>query len=532
VILSPRREVQVAEPLKRRFQVELIDRQLTAVRAVASLADVCDIVTGYVFPESFQGRSAGEIPFYKVGDISEAWKNGKTHLSAASNYIAMEEARALKAALLPACTTVFAKTGPSIALNRRALLSVPALVDNNVMALVPKRAVIDPMYLFYFACTLQLDEISHAAPVAFIKKPIIGRIELPVPSLQEQAEIVEEIGQRLARIDGAVSAFKNFEAKMAEQRIEILKAACAGRLVATEAAVARHAGRSYQSAQELLSKLKAKAPKPARRCRERVFEKEIKPAFVEPKKTALPEGWAWAKLRDLSPNSEEVIQSGPPLRGQDFDKNGVPVLSVGSVMWGEVDETKLQRLPERTARQYTRYRIEPGDLLFTRSGSVGRCAVARDRHAGWLLTDHILRGRVNHKACVPEFIRIAFERASLMSRRNPSGAPGLKRAALSKNFLANLDFPLPPYTEQIRIVAEVQKRMDQLDSMRTSLLSGMESSVALRQDLLQRAFGRNRETQRTDYESIYRALENIEAEQNAPGRHGEIKEVRREFVEV
>jgi type I restriction enzyme, S subunit len=524
--------VQVAEQPKRRFQVELIDRQLPAVRAVTPLADVCDIVTGYVFPESLQGRSAGEIPFYKVGDISEAWKSGKTHLSAANNYITMAEAGAVKATLLPACTTVFAKTGPSIALNRRALLSVPALVDNNVMALVPKRAVIDPMYLFYFVCTLQLDELSHTAPVAFIKKSIIGRIELPIPSLQEQAEIVAEIAKRLAPIDGAVSAFKNFEAKMVARRVEILKTACEGRLVETEAAVARHKGRSYRSAQELLSELRAKAAKPARRRRERVLEKEIKPAFVEPKKSALPEGWAWAKLRDLSPNSEEVIQSGPPLRGQDFEKNGVPVLSVGSVMWGEVDETNLRRLPEQKARQYTRYRIEPGDLLFTRSGSVGRCAVARDRHAGWLMTDHILRGRVNRKACVPEFLRIAFERASVMSRRSQSGAAGSKRTPLSKNFLANLDFPLPPYTEQIRIVAEVQKRMDRLDSMRASLLSGMESSLTLRQDLLQRAFGRKPETQRTDYQSINCALEDMEAEQNARERYSKIKDIGREFVEV
>jgi hypothetical protein len=119
-----------------------------------------------------------------------------------------------------------------------------------------------------------------------------------------------------------------------------------------------------------------------------------------------------------------------------------------------------------------------------------------------------------------------------MSRRSPSGAVGPKRTPLSKNFLANLDFPLPPYTEQIRIVAEVQKRMDQLDSMRASILSRMESSVALRQDLLQRAFGRNPETQRTDYQSIYRALETIEAEQNARERYSEIKDVGREFIEV
>jgi type I restriction enzyme S subunit len=376
-----------------------------------------------------------------------------------------------------------------------------------------------------------LDEISQAAPVAFIKKSMIGRIELPLPSLLEQAEIVAEIAKRLARIDGAVSGFKNFEAKMAEQRVEILKAACAGRLVETEATIARREGRSYQSTQELLSKLRAKAAKPARRRRERVLEREIKPAFVAPRKTTLPEGWAWAKLQDLSYRSEEVIQSGPPLRGQDFQGNGVPVLSVGSVMWGEVDETKLQRLPDLKARKYTRYRIEPGDLLFTRSGAVGRCAVATDRHAGWLLTDHILRGRVNHKACVPEFLRIAFERASSMARRSPSDAPSPKRAPLSKNVLANLDFPLPPYSEQIRIVAEVRKRIDQLDSMRASLLSSMESTVALRQDLLQRAFGRNPETQPTDYQSIYRALDNLDAGRNAREGYGE-KNIEREFVEA
>jgi hypothetical protein len=73
--------------------------------------------------------------------------------------------------------------------------------------------------------------------------------------------------------------------------------------------------------------------------------------------------------------------------------------------------------------------------------------------------------------------------------------------------------------------------MDQLDSMRASLLSRMESIVALRQDLLQRAFGRNPETQPTDYQSIYRALDNLDAGRNAREGYGE-KNIEREFVEA
>src|SRR5438046_1281145 len=99
------------------------------------LRDVCTILAGFGFPERMQGRTRGSVPFYKVGDISEAWKRGETYLTTAHHYLSDAEARELRAKPLPKDTTVFAKIGAAIALNRRAILSKPALVDNNVMGL-------------------------------------------------------------------------------------------------------------------------------------------------------------------------------------------------------------------------------------------------------------------------------------------------------------------------------------------------------------------------------------------------------------
>ena len=96
----------------------------------------CNILAGFGFPERFQGKSSGDLPFYKVGDISETWKRGDTFLTRANHYVSEAEARELRAKPLPANTTVFAKIGAAIALNRRAILSKPSLVDNNVMGLL------------------------------------------------------------------------------------------------------------------------------------------------------------------------------------------------------------------------------------------------------------------------------------------------------------------------------------------------------------------------------------------------------------
>ena len=57
------------------------------------LGDICDVLQGYGFPESLQGKQQGKYPFCKVSDISNAVSNAGGHVKQAVNYVDDEEVR-------------------------------------------------------------------------------------------------------------------------------------------------------------------------------------------------------------------------------------------------------------------------------------------------------------------------------------------------------------------------------------------------------------------------------------------------------
>ncbi|OPY49001.1 MAG: Type I restriction modification DNA specificity domain protein [Methanosaeta sp. PtaU1.Bin112] len=114
-----------------------------------TLADVADISSGFGFPKHIQGKSNGDIPFFKVMDISKAFLNGCVYLRHANNYISLKECDDIKAKPLKEGTIVFAKIGEAIKLNRRAILAQDSLVDNNVMGLKAVSESINDLFIFY-----------------------------------------------------------------------------------------------------------------------------------------------------------------------------------------------------------------------------------------------------------------------------------------------------------------------------------------------------------------------------------------------
>lgn len=73
-----------------------------------------------------------------------------------------------------------------------------------------------------------------------------------MPPVCEQHRIVAELDKQFTRLDAAVSALKRVQANLKRYRASVLKAACEGRLVPTEAELARAEGRDYERADQLL----------------------------------------------------------------------------------------------------------------------------------------------------------------------------------------------------------------------------------------------------------------------------------------
>ena len=265
----------------------------------------------------------------------------------------------------------------------------------------------------------------------------------------------------------------------------MLKAACEGKLVPTEADLARKEGRDYEPADKLLEHLRRE---PSRKRAGRLWGAGDVPELRDKERANLPEGWVWAKVAALG-SGDDAVQVGPmSMKSSDFEERGVSVLNVGSVRWGAIDESKCNHMPEAKAQAFNRYRVREGDVLFSRSGTVGRCAVARKHHSGFLMTFHLLRVRPDARICLPEYLRLVFEGAPHIKRQTREASIGSTRAGFNTRLLAELDVPLPSLVEQARIVTESSKLLSLVGEVDRAVLNALARSSRLRQSILKRAF--------------------------------------------
>ena len=180
------------------------------------LGDVCHFYTGTGFPTEYQGKTSGELPFYKVGDISNNAAAGNTRLSMCNNYISRQEANELKGTILPAGTIVFAKIGEALKLNRRAITNCDCLVDNNVMGIAPDTEVLRIGFFFYFMKQLKMQTLAESTTVPSVRKSKLESVEITVPSIEEQIEIerklqatdsiIQKRKQQLSALDDLIKA--------------------------------------------------------------------------------------------------------------------------------------------------------------------------------------------------------------------------------------------------------------------------------------------------------------------------------------
>lgn len=192
---------------KQRLLALALSGQLPALSPSADKAefwavgDIVDISSGYGFPKDRQGKATGDYPFAKVSDISRAVAENAGVLGTAINYVDDDDLRTLRAKPISPGSIVFAKIGEALKLNRRAITTVPLILDNNCMALTPDRSKVLPAYLLRFMQTVDLGPLSVATAVPSVRRGDVASLQILLPSLEEQAEIVRRIESAFGWLD-------------------------------------------------------------------------------------------------------------------------------------------------------------------------------------------------------------------------------------------------------------------------------------------------------------------------------------------
>ena len=310
------------------------------------------------------------------------------------------------------------------------------------------------------------------------------QLNVKVAPIPEQRRIVGEIEKQFSRLEEGVGALKRVQANLKRYRAAVLKAACEGRLVPTEAERQRsnrrgaRGGGKHETGEELLARILAE-----RRKNWQGRGKYKEPAAPDTSKLpTLPEGWVWASIGQLKISS----LYGPRFSSEDYADDGYVVLRTSDISEsGKVDVRKAPRL-RLSREEFEKYRAKRGDLLVTRTGSLGTLAIFDDDidsiPGAYLIQYRLATGPITTRYLF-YFLKSPTGQSYLAGKGAGVGRPNLNAPTIEA-----LAVPLPPLAEQSRIVAEVERRLSVVEEMEATVEANLQRATRLRQSILQKAF--------------------------------------------
>lgn len=346
---------------------------------------------------------------------------------------------------------------------------------------------------------------------------------VPLAPLPEQRRIVAEVEKQLTRLEAAVAALKRVQAKLKRYRASLLKAACEGRLVPTEADLARVEGRSYETAHELLDRIlqdrrarwdaehpgavawQGRAPIRNSKARYRA------PASPGERRLAtLPPGWCWTNVGQIA----DVGTGATPRRSDPsyYEGGTIPWVTSGAVN-DRFIRNASEYVTEKALRETNLSLYLPGTLLLAMYGegrTRGKCAeLMIEATTNQAIAAIVLSGQAKAtKAYLKTFLEMNY----FETRRRSAGGV---QPNLNLDLVRRLPAPFPPLSEQRRITDEVERQLLLVDRIQALIDASARRGGRLRQGLLKRAFEGRLVSQNPADEPASKLLNRIRASREA-----------------
>ncbi|HRE83481.1 MAG TPA: restriction endonuclease subunit S [Opitutaceae bacterium] len=316
----------------------------------------------------------------------------------------------------------------------------------------------------------------------------------PLPPPDERGRIVAEIEQQFTRLDAGVAALRRTQANLKRYRAAVLKAACEGHLVPTEAELTKqqpskrssiprkNSGPNFESGALLLERILAERRQ--NWSGRGKYEEPAVPYTAEFPK--LPNGWSWACLEQLGMTYGGLTKN--PKRAK-LPKQ-LPYLRVANVYANELRLDEIEYIGVSDS-ELTKLLVRKGDLLIVEgNGSkdqIGRLAIWDGSIESCVHQNHLIKVRP---------VEAQMSKWILHWLQSPGGRQNVELVAsstsglftLSVSKVGNLAIPVPPLAEQTRIVAEVERRLSVVGQLEKVLTANLHRAKHLRQSILQMAF--------------------------------------------
>lgn len=369
--------------------------------------------------------------------------------------------------------------------NLNAVAIVPSDLDGAIGStgfhVLRANEDVEPHWLYYAVQSSSfvkaMCDLVQGALYPAVRPKDIREYAISPPPLAKQREIVAELEKQFSRLGEAVANLQRVKANLKRYKASVLKAAVEGRLVETEATLARREGRAFETGEQLLQ----------RTLEERRANWIGKGKYVEPESTnvpnlsELPEGWTWASAEQACERVVDCHNKTAP-----YTSTGIPLIRTTNIKDGQLLLADTRYVDQPTYEFWSRRcPPEPGDVLFTREAPMGEAGI------------------------IPPGVKLCLGQRTMLMRPSPAISPSFLLSALLSPVVKDLidrvavgsgvkhlrvgdverlPVPLPPVAEQVRIVAEVDRRLSIIREVESEVEANLQRAQGLRQATLGKVF--------------------------------------------
>jgi type I restriction enzyme, S subunit len=165
----------------------------------------------------------------------------------------------------------------------------------------------------------------------------------------------------------------------------------------------------------------------------------------------LPKAWEWTRLNDICSQITDGTHYTPK-----YLYDGVPFLSVKDVSKGFLDFSNTRFISQEEHDLFaTRCKPELGDVILTKVGTTG-IAVVVDTEKEFSIFVSLALLKFFQNEIAPEFLALVIN-SPFMKGLSEKYTMGVGNKNLVLKHIKSFPIPLPPFTEQQRIVARVEE---------------------------------------------------------------------------
>ena len=315
--------------------------------------------------------------------------------------------------------------------NKAYLIQGKAWVNNHAHVL---RSKYNNKFLCYYLNQFNYNGFVTGTTRYKLTQAAMKRIPIPVPSPDEQERIVSKVEELFSRLDASVAELQTAKEKLKVYRQAVLKEA---------------------------------------------FDQAVSMGAKE------------MTIDNLLVQTRKGMSTGPfgtMLKKHEHQREGVPVLGIENIGEGKFISGNKIFVSAEKAVELQAFRLHAGDIIISRSGTVGELCVVPPHMENALLSTNLMRISLNQEIVLSPYFVYLFQSKGVVIDQVKELYKGSTRMFLNQTILKQIRFPIPSIPVQQKLINLVESQLSICDSIAQAIDTSLHQAEALRQSILKQAF--------------------------------------------